>query len=202
MSNTLEFLYDFGSPNAYLAHRVLPAIEQRLGRRFDYVPVLLGGVFKLTGNRSPMEANAGIANKMDYEWLEMRRFITRHGLDGQFQLNPHFPVNTLQIMRGAVAARRREPALYQRYIDTVFNAMWRDGQKMDEPGVITAVLEKAGLPAAELMAAIAEPEVKTALVETTRRAVDRGVFGIPSYFAGDELYFGKDRLRDVEEAAG
>lgn len=193
----VEFHFDFGSPNAYLAHRVIPAIERRTGARFRYVPVLLGGVFKATGNRSPMEAFAGIRNKPDYERLETQRFIRRHKLD-RYKRNPHFPVNTLQIMRGAVAAERL--GVFEPYVEAVYRAMWEDGLKMDEPEVIRAALDAAGLGAAALMQSAQDAGVKQGLIENTERSVARGTFGSPTFFVGDEIFFGKDRLRDVEDA--
>jgi len=192
-----EFIFDFGSPNAYLAWKVLPEIESRTGVAFDAVPCLLGGIFKATGNQSPMMANANIPAKMAYEMLEMRRFVARHGLT-QFKMNPHFPVNTLLMMRIAVAAKR-DGALAP-VMGAFFAAMWEDGKKMDEPAVVGAVLAAAGLPAERFIAAANEPEVKAALIANTERAVTRGAFGIPTFFVGDEMWFGKDRLREVEEA--
>ena len=193
----IEFLFDFGSPNAYLGHRVIPAIEARTGEKFAYVPVLLGGVFKATGNRSPMEAFAGIPAKLAYEGRERDRFVARHGLT-RFAGNPHFPVNTLGIMRGAVAAETL--GLFKPYVEAVFVAMWEQGRKMDDPSVIAEVLTAAGLPAGQLMALTQDQAVKNMLVANTTTAVARGVFGSPSFFVGDELYFGKDRLPDVEAA--
>jgi 2-hydroxychromene-2-carboxylate isomerase len=197
MAREVAFLFDFGSPNAYLAHKVIPAIEARSGARFIYTPVLLGGVFKATGNRSPMEAYAGIPAKLAYEALETRRFVARHGLTG-FRSNPHFPVNTLAIMRGAEAARDLD--VFAPYIAAVYAAMWEHGRKMDDPAVIGEVLAAAGLPAERLVALTADQAVKDRLMASTTRAVERGVFGSPSFFVGEDLYFGKDRLRDVEEA--
>ena len=193
----VEFLFDFGSPNAYLAHKVVPAIEARTGTRFSYVPVLLGGLFKATGNRSPMEAFAGIPAKLAYEALERDRFVKRHGLT-RFALNPHFPVNTLAIMRGAVAAETL--GVFNAYVEAVFAAMWEDGRKMDDAGVIAQALTAANLPAERLMALAQERAIKDELVANTTGAVERGVFGSPSFFVGDALYFGKDRLDDVEAA--
>ena len=194
---TPEFLFDFGSPNAYLAHRVLPGIEQRTGVRFQYVPVLLGGIFKATGNRSPVEAYAGIPSKLAYEQLEMRRFIARHGIS-EFQFNPHFPVNTLLIMRGAVAAAM-DGALAP-YVDAVMRAMWAEPKPMADPAVVRAALDAAGLDGARLLARTQDADVKQQLIADTERAVARGVFGLPAFFVGEELWFGKDRLADVEEA--
>jgi 2-hydroxychromene-2-carboxylate isomerase len=194
---TPEFLFDFGSPNAYLAHKVIPAIEARTGARFTYVPVLLGGVFKATGNQAPMLAFAGVPAKLAYEALEMRRFIARHGLTA-YRQNPHFPVNTLLIMRGTEAAR--ELGVFAPYVETVFAAMWEDGRKMDDPAVVAETLAAAGLPAERLLELTQDQAIKDRLAANTAGAVERGVFGSPSFLIGDELWFGKDRLRDVEEA--
>jgi 2-hydroxychromene-2-carboxylate isomerase len=194
----VEFLFDFGSPNAYLCHRVLPALASRTGARINYVPVLLGGLFKLANNRSPIEANANIPLKMAYEMLEMRRFIARHGLV-QFKFNPHFPVNTLMLMRGAVAAQQL--GCFEAYTQAMFTAMWERGLKMDDAGVIASVLAEAGLDAQALMAAAQSPEVKAGLMANTQAAHERGAFGIPTFFVGTEMYFGKDRLADVEQEA-
>lgn len=193
---TAQFLFDFGSPNAYLAHQVIPGIEARTGVRFDYVPVLLGGLFKLANNRSPMEANAGIPLKRAYDMLEMRRFIQRHQLT-QFQMNPHFPVNTLGIMRGAVAAQRA--GVLAPYVDAVFGAMWERGANMADVAVITAELNGAGLDGAALVAATQDAAVKDQLMANTQAAHARGAFGSPIFFVGEEMYFGKDRLGEVEE---
>lgn len=192
----VEFHFDFGSPNAYLSHRVIPAIESRTGATFLYVPVLLGGVFKATGNRSPAEAFAGIRNKREYEALETERFVRRHGLT-KYRRNPFFPVNTLQIMRGAVAAEM-DGAL-PAYVEAVYRAMWEDGLKMDEPDVIVRALNEAGLDGARTLRRIQDPAVKAKLVANTDASVARGCFGSPTFFVGQEIFFGKDRLRDVEE---
>ncbi len=194
----IEFLYDFGSPNAWFVHRAIPACAARGTVTFRYVPVLLGGVFKATGNQSPMQAYGHVAAKRDYDMLEIRRFIQRHGITG-FTMNPHFPVNTLLMMRGAVAAESLGCA--EAYIEAMFAGMWEQGLKLDDPEVWAACASAAGLDAAALGAAAADPEIKGRLVANTEAAVARGVFGIPSFFLGGELWFGKDRLRDVVEAA-
>lgn len=191
----VQFLFDFGSPNSYLSHKVIPRIEARQGVQFEYVPVLLGGLFKLTGNCSPAEAFAGIKNKPEYGKLEMRRFMEKHGL--AYEHNPFWPINTLQIMRGAVAAQKN--GTFARYVDAVFAHMWEQGLKMDDPLVIAAALDAAGLDGAGFKARIADPEVKQTLVANTEQAFARGAFGSPTFFVGEEMYFGKDQLRDVEE---
>jgi 2-hydroxychromene-2-carboxylate isomerase len=193
----LEFHFDFGSPNAYLSHLVLPEIEKRTGSRFEYVPILLGGIFKLTGNRSPAESLAGIRNKPEYERLETDRFVRRHAIT-RFRMNPFFPVNTLVLMRGAIAAQSL--GVFERYVDEMFRHMWADPKKLDDPGVLRAALDESGFDAARLLERTQDPEVKARLLANTQRSVDRGTFGSPTFFVGDEIYFGKDRLRDVEEA--
>ena len=195
---SVEFHFDFGSPNAYLSHKVIPDVEARTGVTFTYVPVLLGGVFKATGNQSPVMAFAGIRNKPEYERLEMMRFIERHGLTQAFAMNPHFPVNTLAIMRGAVAAQHLD--VFKPYVEAVYDAMWQGAQKMDDPETIGRVLTAADLPADALMAKAQEAGIKQELVDTTTASVERGNFGSPTFFVKDQMWFGKDRLRDVEEA--
>lgn len=197
MTTKVEFLFDFGSPNAYLSWKVVPEIEKRTATKFQYVPVLLGGIFKATNNVSPVIANQGIRNKGEYQFLEIERFVKKHGLS-KFKFNPHFPVNTLQIMRGAIAAEMEN--ILPKYLDAVMAAMWEDGKKMDDPDVIKAVLDAAGIDGAHILARIGEADVKAKLVANTENAVERGAFGIPTFYVDGDIYFGKDRLRDVEEA--
>jgi 2-hydroxychromene-2-carboxylate isomerase len=194
---TVEFHFDFGSPNAYLAHRVIPEIERRTGEKFEYVPVLLGGIFKLTGNRSPAEAFAGVKNKLEYERLETARFIERHGIDG-FRPNPFFPVNTLTLMRGAVAAQRL--GVFERYVDELYRHMWSEPKKLDDPAIWHTALIQSGFDAGEFARLVKQQDVKDRLIDNTARSVERGAFGSPTFFVGNEIFFGKDRLRDVEEA--
>ena len=191
----VECHFDFGSPNAYLSHLVIPAIEKRTGATFEYVPVLLGGVFKATNNRSPAESNAGIKNKSEYGKLEMERFIKKHRL--AFTFNPHFPVNTLMMMRGAVAAQQL--GIFPRYVDQMYRFMWAEPRKMDDPAVVTATWKECGFDADKLAALIQDQAVKDKLVANTQNSVARGCFGSPTFFVGDEIFFGKDRLREVEE---
>ncbi len=196
MTPKVEFLFDFGSPNAYLSHLVIPGIERRTGTKFDYVPVLLGGIFKLTNNRSPAESFAGIKNKPEFSRVETARFLKRHGITA-FAWNPYFPVNTLALMRGAYAAKAE--GVFEKYVDAIYRHMWAEPKKMDDPQVIGAALSESGLPAEKLFARSQEPEIKNALMQATQSAVNRGVFGSPSFFVGNELFFGKDQLRDVED---
>ena len=192
----VEFLFDFGSPNAYFCHKVIPAIEARTGVKFTYVPILLGGLFKLANNRSPAEAFAGIPNKRAYDMLEIDRFVAKHGL-AAYRFNPHFPVNTLKIMRGACAAQKL--GCFERYVDAVYAAMWEQQKDMADDAVIAQALQAAGLDAAALMAASQDADVKAALLANTESAHARGAFGSPTFFVNGAIWFGKDRLRDVEE---
>jgi 2-hydroxychromene-2-carboxylate isomerase len=191
----VEFHFDFGSPNAYLCHKVIPAVTARTGVSFKYLPVLLGGVFKLTGNQSPMSAFKAIKNKPEYNMLEMKRFITKYRIP--FKMNPHFPINTVQIMRGAVAADLdgNLPA----YADAVFHHMWEDPKKMDDAEVIKAALDSSGLDGARYLARGQDQDVKDALLKNTEASVARGTFGSPTFFVDGDIFFGKDRLRDVED---
>ena len=191
----VQFLFDFGSPNAYLCHKVIPQIEARSGATFEYVPVLLGGLFKLANNRSPMQAFADIPSKMAYERLEVKRFITDHKLS-KFKMNPFFPVNTLAVMRAAVAAQSL--GCFAPYVDAVYAAIWEDGINMADAAEIAKVLGAAGLDAQRLMDSAQLPEVKERLAANTQSAFDRGAFGSPTFFVGSEMFFGKDRLGQVE----
>ena len=196
MTPRLEFHFDFGSPNAYLAHLVIPAIEARTGAPFTYVPILLGGVFKATNNVSPAVSLKGIANKPEYYALETRRFLKKHAITA-YTRNPHFPVNTLRLMRGAVFAQSQD--YFARYVDAMYHHMWVEPKKMDEAEVMREALVASGLPAEAIMAGVQQPAIKQRLIENTEDAVARGVFGAPSFFVGDELFFGKDKLVEVEE---
>ncbi len=193
----IEFHFDFGSPNAYLSHKLIPSIEARTGAHFAYVPILLGGLFKLANNRSPGEAFADIPNKLAYEQLETRRFVQRHGLHA-YAWNPHFPVNTLKIMRGACAAQKLD--CFMPYVEAVYAAMWERGLNMAEDQVILDTLRDAGLDGPRLMATAQDADVKARLLQNTQRSHERGAFGSPTFFVGEQIFFGKDKLRDVEEA--
>lgn len=197
MSNVAaQFLFDFGSPNAYLCHRVLRDIEWRTGTTIEYVPILLGGLFKLTNNRSPAEAFAGIPNKQAYDALEVQRFLAKHKLSS-FQRNAFFPVNTLLIMRGAVASQKL--GCFDAYVEAVFSCMWEQSLNMADLEVAKNALSAAGLDADAILKATQEAEVKECLSSNTQSAFTRGAFGSPTFFVGDEIFFGKDRLREVEE---
>ncbi len=193
----VEFHFDFGSPNAYLAELVLPQIEQRTGVKFDYVPVLLGGVYKATGNMSPFDSLRGIKNKPEYQALETRRFIRRHDIT-TFNTNPFFPVNTLMLMRGAVAAGFE--GMFEPYFRAAYHHMWEAPKKMDDVAIFRDAFLSSGIDIDRLIARAGQDDVKQRLIDNTGRAVARGAFGSPTFFVGDEMFFGKDRLREVEES--
>ena len=199
MSKTIDFIFDFGSPNAYLAWKVLSEIAARTHAQVNLIPCLLGGLFKLTGNESPVMAFGKVKGKLEYERLETQRFIAKHRIQA-FRFNPHFPVNTLLIMRGLLAAGRAN--VFDRYLETVLKAMWEDGKKMDDPVVVAEVLRAAGLDAKAILDAAQDPVVKADLAGNTDAAAARGAFGIPTFFVGDEMFFGKERLGQVEEELG
>jgi 2-hydroxychromene-2-carboxylate isomerase len=195
--NKLDFIFDFGSPNAYFSYKVLPGILARTGGELNIHPVLLGGLFKITGNQPPMMAFDGVKGKMEYEMLEIRRFIEKHKLN-DFKFNAHFPVNTISLMRGLLAAQELD--CEKQYIDVVLPAMWEQSLKMDEPEVILKALSDGGLDTEAILALIQTDPIKEKLKTNTQAAADRGAFGIPTFFVGDEMFFGKDRLDQVEEA--
>ena len=196
MTVSVEFHFDFGSPNAYLAHLAIPGVEHRSGIAFKSVPVLLGGVFKATNNVSPAVSLRGIRNKPEYQRLETERFLRQYGVPA-YVPNPHFPVNTLTSMRGAIVAERE--GFFERYVDEVYQHMWSKQKKMDDPDIMGEAFAESDLPVKMLLAGVQDADVKQQLIANTESAVERGVFGSPSFFVGDELYFGKDKLRDIEE---
>ena len=191
-----QFLFDFGSPNAFLSHEAIPAIEARIGVKFEYVPILLGGIFKATNNRSPAETLAGVRNKSEFNALETERFIRRFQVK-PYVWNPFFPVNTLHLMRAAVAAQIE--GVFEKYVDAAFHHMWVEPKKMDDPEVAMKALAASGLDAAKLFARAQQADVKAKLILNTQGAVERGAFGSPTFFVGKEIFFGKEQLRDVEE---
>ena len=196
MSSNPQFLFDFGSPNAFLSHEAIPAIEKRTNVKFEYVPVLLGGIFKATNNKSPAETLAGVKNKREFHALETERFVQRFGVK-PYTMNPFFPVNTLNLMRAAVAAQLE--GVFEKYVDAAYHHMWVEPKKMDDPDVAVKALTASGLDAAKLLARSQDADVKARLIENTQSAVERGAFGSPTFFVGKEMFFGKEQLREVEE---
>jgi 2-hydroxychromene-2-carboxylate isomerase len=196
MTPTIEFLFDFASPNVYLAYRALTPILERTGARLDITPCLLGGIFKAANNQSPVVAFAPVKGKVEYEMLEVRRFVTRNRID-KFRMNPHFPVNTLMLMRNLVGAQER--GYEGKFLEMGLKGMWEDGLKLDDPGVLAAAIDAAGLDSVSLMALAQTEAVKQKLAHNTAKAVERGVFGLPAFFVGKEMFWGKERLGQVEE---
>jgi 2-hydroxychromene-2-carboxylate isomerase len=191
-SKTVEFLFDFGSPATYLAHKRIPEIAERTGAAFDYQPFLLGGVFKATGNASPVT----VAAKGRWMMADLARWAARHGTP--FRMNPFFPINTLTLMRAA-AGLKGQPG-FERFVDAVFDAIWKDGENMNDEAVVAEVLYAAGLDGKAILETANSDEAKARLRTDTERAVERGVFGAPTFFVGDEMHFGQDRLDFVEDA--
>jgi 2-hydroxychromene-2-carboxylate isomerase len=197
MTLKVEFQFDFGSPNAYLAEVAIPGIERRTGVKFEYVPVLLGGIYKATGNMSPFDSLRGIKNKPEYQALETQRFIRRHNIT-QFRQNSFFPVNTLMLMRGAVAAQFE--GVFEPYFRAAYHHMWEEPKKMDDLETFRSAFISSGIYIDRLIARAQQDDVKKGLIDRTTDAVNRGAFGSPTFFVGKEMFFGKDQLRDVEES--
>ena len=191
-----QFMFDFGSPNAFLSHEAIPAIETRTGVKFEYVPILLGGIFKATNNKSPAETLAGIKNKGEFHALETERFIKRFQVK-PYTWNPFFPVNTLNLMRAAIAAQL--DGVFEQYVEAAFHHMWVEPKKMDDPEIAAKAFTASGIDAAKLFARAQQPDVKSKLIDNTHMAVERGAFGSPTFFVGKEMFFGKEQLREVEE---
>ena len=196
MSKTVEFYFDLGSPATYLAYTQLPKICERTGSQLTYIPILLGGVFKATGNASP----ATVPAKGRYMFQDLDRYARRYGVPLKF--NPHFPINTLMLMRAVTGMQLRHPERFAAFIDCLFKALWVDGRSLDEPTTVAAVLTENGFDPNEVLPLTADEHIKAALKDNTEKAVQRGVFGAPSMFVDNQLFFGQDRLDFVVEALG
>jgi 2-hydroxychromene-2-carboxylate isomerase len=196
MAKTLEFVFDFASPNCWFAYRALPPVLERTGARLEILPALLGGIFKATGNQAPFAAFAHVKGKVEYERLEIRRFIEKHRLT-QFRMNLHFPVNTLTLMRGFIAARGQGQG--EAYLEAGLRGLWEEGLDLADVAALSARLTQAGLDGPDILNRAQTPQAKAELVAATEAAVARGVFGLPTFFVGTEMFFGKERLAQVEE---
>ena len=193
----VDFIFDFASPNAYFCHRVIPEIENRTGATFNYVPCLLGGIFKITNNQAPMMAFNGITNKLEYQNIEIQRFIKKHNL-ADFTMNSFFPVMTLQLQRGAIAAMSLN--VFDEYLEGIFKGMWEKGLNLaDQEVLINLLTAETQIDISDLVEKMQTQEIKDQLIQNTSNAVERGAFGIPTFFADDEIFFGKDSLGDLEE---
>ena len=196
MSKSFEFLFDFGGPNSYLAHKMLPEICARTGADAVYTPILLGGLFKLTNNQAPLMRYAETPAKRNYEMLEFDRFVKAHSIP--FRMNPNFPINSLYLMRGAVAAQHL--GCFMQYVEAIMTAMWEQGLNTGDLDVVRKVLEDADLDSAAILAKADDPDVKAELVANTEKAAGRGAFGVPTFFVGPDMFWGKERLGQVEDA--
>ena len=195
MSKTIEFIFDFGSPNAYLSYNTVTQVAERTGATLKITPCLLGGIFKSTNNQPPIMSFAGVSGKNAMFMREIERYCDRHELT-KFAMNPNFPVNTLLLMRACVAYGRDNDAAP--YIEAGLKMMWEDGLKMDDPEVFVKAFDEAGFDGNALLESTQDPKVKAQLIANTQGAVDRGVFGIPAFFLGDEQFFGKDHIEEME----
>ena len=194
MNKTLEFFFDLGSPTTYLAYTQLPGICAETGSQLAYQPILLGGIFKATGNASPIT----IAAKGRYMLQDLARYAKRYGVPLTF--NPHFPINTLTLMRAVTGIQLHQPERFIDFIDCLFRALWVDGRNLGDPPVVAQVLAEHGFDPAQVLELTQDEAVKDALKHKTEEAIARGVFGAPSLFVGQQLFFGQDRLDFVREA--
>ena len=190
-----KFIFDFGSPKTYLVYKLLPGIEKRTNIKAEFVPVLLGGIFKSTNNVSPIESFKTVPVKGKYDDLDTARFVKKHNI--AFNFNSNFPINTLNLMRGAIYAQENE--IFDKYVEVVFKSMWVDNQKMDDLEVVQSVFLKNKLPVKEIFEGTQDQKIKDKLIKNTSEAVEKGVFGAPSMLVNNELFFGKETLQDVEE---
>lgn len=196
MPETIDFIFDFASPNAYFAHHALKGVSTRTGATVNYIPCLLGGIFNATGNQAPMMAFANVKGKLDYDMLEIRRFIAKHGLT-KFIMNPHFPINTVLIQRAALVAQQDGKLI--EFIEAGLALMWEEKKNMGDKEVFVEALTQYGFDAVDLLERTQSPAIKTKLIENTAMAVERGAFGVPTFYVGDEMFFGKDRITQMEE---
>ena len=192
----VDFIFDIASPNAYFCHQLIPGFEERTGVKFDYIPCLLGGIMKLSGNQPPFVAFADIKNKNNYQFIEIERFIKQHKLV-KYKFNSHFPQNTVQVQRGALAAQ--ELGIFDRYIEVILRAMWEEDKNLSDLDVLQDTLINNKLDAESIIKIVTSQECKDKLIKNTSEAVDRGAFGVPTFFIDDQIFFGKDHLHQLEE---
>ncbi len=195
MTKTIELIFDFVSPNAYLIWQPLKTLAEKHGATIDVTPAFLGGMHKLTGNAPPFVRDAEVKGKNEYAMLEMNRFIKKHGLT-KFKMNPHFPFNTITLLRMLMAL---EPKKRAGFIEALLPAIWEQGLDVADSEALGKILADSGFDAQELFAKTQDPAIKQALIDNTEKAVARGAFGIPTMFVDGEMYFGKERLEQIEE---
>ena len=192
----VDFIFDFASPNAYFCHKLIPIIEDRTDVSFNYIPCLLGGIFKLSGNQPPFMAFADIPNKNAYQMIEIERFVKQHELT-KYQFNSNFPINTVQIQRGSIAAQ--ELNVFDQYLDVVITAMWEDNKNLNDLDILKATLNENNMDVEAIFNIVNSQECKDKLIANTSAAVERGAFGVPTFFLDDQIFFGKDHLYQLEE---
>ena len=192
----VDFIYDVATPNGYLAHKVIPEFEDRTHVKFNYIPCLAGGIFKLTNNTPPLIANADVKNKSDYFFIEMNRFIQKHKIN-QFKNNSYFPQNSLLIQRGAIAAQQLN--IFEEYVDCTMSGMWEKDLNIQDKDVLKQALEEDGIDYKAIFNIIETKECKDQLIANTSWAVEKGAFGIPTFFIDDQIFFGKDHMYQLEE---
>ncbi|HDR9875243.1 TPA: 2-hydroxychromene-2-carboxylate isomerase [Burkholderia cenocepacia] len=191
MTTQIDFYFDYGSPTSYLAYQQMVGLVERTGALVRYKPILLGGILQATSNTSPMD----IPSKRKWMIADMEFFSLRYGVP--FAFNPHFPVNTLNLMRGAIYALRE--GFFLEYSDAIFEAMWVKKRNLADLNELRTVLAAANLPVDAILTATQNPAVKEALKQETEAAVQRGLFGAPTLFVGEKMYFGQDRVQYAEE---
>ena len=192
----VDFIFDVASPNAYFCHKLIPDFKKRTGVEFEYVPCLLGGIMKLSGNQPPFVAFADIPNKNKYQFIEIERFIKQHNLK-EFKFNSSFPMNTVQLQRGALAAQ--ELGIFERYLEVILEAMWEKDINLADLDILKSTLSENNIDAESLIGIITSQACKDKLIANTTDAVNRGAFGVPTFFYDDQIFFGKDHLHQLEE---
>jgi len=192
----VDFIFDIASPNAYFCHQLIPSFENRTGVKFNYIPCLLGGIMKLSGNQPPFVAYADIKNKNDYQMIEIARFIKQHKLI-KYKFNSSFPMNTVQVQRGALAAQ--ELGVFDEYLEIMLKAMWEEDKNLSDLDVLQSTMNENNLDAEAIIKIVTSQECKDKLIANTSDAVNRGAFGVPTFFLNDEIFFGKDHLYQLEE---
>ena len=195
----VDFIFDFASPNAYLCHKAIIQLEKNHDIKFNYVPCLLGGLMKLSNNQPPMIAFGEIPNKMKYEFdTAFNRFMREYQIDN-FKMNEHFPVNTISLIRGAIVAQKNN--FFDDYVEIVLSGMWENSLKLDSPESLHQLLTEHDCHADLVIEEIAKDETKAELIANTNNAVEKGAFGIPTFFVEDEMFFGKESLREIRDLA-
>ena len=195
----VDFIFDFASPNAYLCHKAIQNLEKNHDIKFNYVPCLLGGIMKLSNNQPPMVTLAEIPNKMKYEFdTAFNRFMKEHSIT-KFKMNEYFPVNTISLIRGAIVAQKND--FFDSYVEIILCGLWEQSLKLDSPEALHEILTEHDCHADLVIEGIAKDNIKEELIANTSKATEKGAFGIPTFFVEDEMFYGKDTLRELKEMA-